>query len=71
MRRQPRHLCGVVCSPAKCVIAFVQPEHRAASAAVSSRASDFVNQSILGATSAPGAEQEMAQFAAQEEVSKL
>jgi hypothetical protein len=38
--------------------------------AVSSRASDYVNQSILGATSSPSAEREMAELAEQE-VSKL
>jgi len=56
---------NLMCNDASVIPNSLSSNPNATIMAVSSRASDFVNQTILGATSAPTAEQEMGQFAAQ------
>jgi choline dehydrogenase len=56
---------NLMCNDASVIPNSLSSNPNATIMAVSSRASDFVNQSILGASSAPTAEQEMGQFAAQ------
>ena len=56
---------NLMCNDASVIPNSLSANPNATIMAVSSRASDFVNQSILGATNAPSAGQEMAQFAEQ------